>query len=111
MCFVLRSYLAHIGLRERSSARLESWWPHTHTSLGPSPHCSQFVMLLQEKTRQREMLSVEDVTTAVCLLLHPVFILRCLSVALFLFLLYSDLEVSCSKLLQHPLKSALLLFL
>lgn len=53
MCVsVLRSYLARIGLQERSSARLENWWPRTRTSLGLFPRCCQSVRLLQKEKKQ-----------------------------------------------------------
>lgn len=45
----LASYLAHKGWRGMSSARLESWWPRTRTSLGQSPRCSRSAALLQSK--------------------------------------------------------------
>lgn len=53
------SYLARIGWRGRSSARLESWWPHTRTSLGLFPRCSRSAALLQDgrggqKGREKE---------------------------------------------------------
>lgn len=53
------SYLARIGWRGRSSARLESWWPHTRTSLGLFPRCSRSAALLQDgwggqKEREKE---------------------------------------------------------
>lgn len=54
MCSLFGSYLARIGWQGRSSARLESWWPHTHTSLDLFPRCSQSAMLLQDRERQRE---------------------------------------------------------
>lgn len=56
---VFTSYLARIGWRGRSSARLESWWPHTRTSLGLFPRCSRSAALLQDgrggqKGREKE---------------------------------------------------------
>lgn len=111
VCSAFRSYLAHKGLRGRSSARLESWWPHTRTFLGLFPRCFQSVMLLQEKEKQRKMFS-RVCNKCSSLPLHPLlFIQRYLSIGLFLFLLHSDPAVSSPTLLQHPIKSALLLFL
>lgn len=56
MCVLhFRSYLARISWRETSSARLGSWWPHTRTSLGLFPRCSQSVTLLQEKKRKPQI--------------------------------------------------------
>lgn len=54
VCSLFGSYLARIGWQGRSSARLESWWPRTHTSLDLFPRCSQSAMLLQDRERQRE---------------------------------------------------------
>lgn len=106
VCSALRSYLARIGWQGRSSARLESWWPHIRTSLGLFPRCSQSAKLLQDRKWQREKgIKIFCRVCRKCLLLSALlFIQRCLSVGLFL--LYFDPGVSSLLLLQHPIKSS-----
>lgn len=76
------SYLARIGWRGRSSARLESWWPHTRTSLGLFPRCSRSAALLQDgwggqKEREKEQRCLVEFAeknvffAAVCSASHP----------------------------------------
>lgn len=79
---VFTSYLARIGWRGRSSARLESWWPHTRTSLGLFPRCSRSAALLQDgrggqKGREKEQRCLVEFAeknvffAAVCSASHP----------------------------------------
>lgn len=66
MCVLrFRSYLARISWRETSSARLGSWWPHTRTSLGLFPRCSQSVTLLQEKKKPQINMFAENAPATV----------------------------------------------
>lgn len=108
--FCDRSYLARIGLRGRSSVHLESWWPHTRTSLGPFPRCSQSVALLEEKERRREMFSqVWGKSSSLPffkLTFHPEIFVCFFS---FLSLLHSDPAIASVPSLQQP-TPALLLF-
>ena len=104
---VFTSYLARIGWRGRSSARLESWWPHTRTSLGLFPRCSRSAALLQdgrgdEKREKRQKCLVEFAEE-----MFPSRDVRLSG----LLLLYFDPRVSSLLLHHHPIKNSFCYYL